>query len=104
VGRSKSRPVVGSQVVEYSGEKGLWSVAEEALLPRGAFGGESSAFGGWGSFAAALLEAVAVAVHLQDVDVVGEAVEQAPVSRSEPRTSVHSWKGRLLVTSVEPRS
>jgi hypothetical protein len=28
------------------------------------------------TFAAALLEAVAVAVHLQDVDVVGEAVEQ----------------------------
>ena len=33
VGRSKSRPVVGSQVVEYSGAKGLWSVAEEALRP-----------------------------------------------------------------------
>jgi hypothetical protein len=39
VGRSKSRPVVGSQVVEYSGEEGRWSVAEAALLPRGAFGG-----------------------------------------------------------------
>jgi putative transposase len=33
VWRSKSRPVVGSQVVEYSGAKGLWSVAEEALRP-----------------------------------------------------------------------
>ena len=42
VGRSKSRPVVGSQVVEYSGEEGRWSVAEAALLPRGAFGGRVS--------------------------------------------------------------
>ena len=24
----------------FSGEKGLWSVAEEALLPRSAFGGD----------------------------------------------------------------
>jgi hypothetical protein len=42
VGRSKSRPVVGSQVVGYSGEEGRWSVAEAALLPRGAFGGRVS--------------------------------------------------------------
>ena len=33
--------------------------------------------GGWISFATALLEAVAVAVHFQDVDVVGEPVEQS---------------------------
>ncbi len=32
--------------------------------------------GRWGTLAAALLEAIAVAVHLQDVDVVGKAVEQ----------------------------
>ena len=38
VWRTKSRPVVGSQVVEYSGEEGRWSVAEAALLPRGASG------------------------------------------------------------------
>ena len=56
------------------------------------------------AFAAALLETVAVAVHLQDVDMMGDAIEQAPVRRSESRTSVHSWKGRLLVTMVEPRS
>jgi len=31
---------------------------------------------GGGAFALALLEAEAVAVHLQDVDVVGEAIEQ----------------------------
>ena len=36
-----------------------------------------SAVGGWISLAAALLEAVAVAVHLQDVDVMGNAVEQS---------------------------
>jgi len=52
----------------------------------------------------ALLEAVALAVHLQDVHVVGEPVSSAPVSRSEPSTSVHSANGRLLVTNVEPRS
>jgi putative SOS response-associated peptidase YedK len=39
VRRSKSRPVDGFEVVEYSGEEGRWSVAEAALLPRGAFGG-----------------------------------------------------------------
>jgi len=27
------------EVVEYAGYKGRWSVAEAALLPRGAFGG-----------------------------------------------------------------
>ena len=31
-----------------------------------------------GSFGAALAEPVAVAVHLKDVDVVGEAVEEGP--------------------------
>ena len=48
----------------------------------------------------AVAEAVAVAVHLQDMDVVGEPVQQ----RSEPNTSVHSSKGRLVVTRMEPRS
>jgi len=57
-------------------EKGLWSVAEEALLRRRCVGGVS-AFGGWISFAAALLEPVPVPVHLQDVDVMGDAVEQS---------------------------
>ena len=56
-----------------SGEKGLWSVAEEAFLPRSAFGGSS--VGGRIPFAAALSEAVTVAVHevafrrLVDVDI-----------------------------------
>jgi len=48
-------------------------------------------------------EAVAVAVHLEDVDVV--LVENgAPVRRSAPNTLVHSSNDRLLVTMVEPRS
>ena len=33
-------------------------------------------FGGWGPFAAALLEAVAVGVHLQDMYVMCEPIEQ----------------------------
>ena len=61
--------------------------------------------GGWISFAAALLETVAVSVHLQDVNVVGKPVEQGrQVSLSEPKTSVHSSKGKLLVTSVDAGS
>ena len=60
----------------FSGEKGLWSVAEESLLPEAALGGAFSAVCGWIPFAAALLEAVAVAVHLQDMHVMSDAVEQ----------------------------
>ena len=52
----------------------------------------------------AVPEAVAVAVHLQDMDVVGERSSSAPVGRSEPNTSVHSSKGRLVVTRMEPGS
>jgi hypothetical protein len=33
--------------------------------------------GGWISFAAALLEAEAVAVHFQDVDMMSKAIEQS---------------------------
>jgi hypothetical protein len=39
VWRSKREPAVGTEQQGFSGEKGLWSVAEEALLPRSAFGG-----------------------------------------------------------------
>ena len=52
----------------------------------------------------ASLEAVAVAVHLQDVDVVGEAVQQGSGEPFGSKTSVHSSKGRLVVTRTEPRS
>ena len=38
--------------------------------------GSISTFGGWHPFSAALLEAVTVAVHLEDMDMVGKAVEQ----------------------------
>jgi len=62
-----------------SEEKGLWSVAEEALLLRSRVGrGGSAVGGGWIPFAAALLESVTVAVHFQDVDMMGDAVEQSP--------------------------
>ena len=54
--------------------------------------------------ALALLEPVAIAIHLEDVDMVGQPVEQRAVSRSEANTLVHSSNGRLLVTMVEPRS
>ena len=57
-----------------------------------------------GNSLSATLEAVALAVHLQDVDVVGEAVQQGPGEPLDPKTSVHSSKGRLVVTRIEPRS
>ena len=66
----------GVKGARWGAAKGLWSVAEEPLLPRGALGGVGSAFRGWISFSAALLEAVAVAVHLENVYMVGEPVEQ----------------------------
>ena len=43
----------------------------------------------------AALEAVALTVHFQDVYVVGERSSSAPVSLSEPNTSVHSSKGEV---------
>ena len=52
----------------------------------------------------AALEAVAFAVHLQDVDVVGGRSSNPPVSRSEPKISVHSSKDRLVLTMMDPRS
>src|ERR1039458_6192123 len=45
--------------------------------PRGAFGGVgSSAFGGRGPFAAAVLEAETVAIHLDNVNMMGKPVQQ----------------------------
>ena len=35
---------------------------------------------------------------------MGEPVQQGTGEALEPSTSVHSWKGRLLVTRVAPRS
>jgi len=54
--------------------------------------------------ALAVFEPVAAAVHLEDVNVMGERSSSAPVRRSEAKMPVHSSKGRLLVTIVEPRS
>ena len=57
------------------------------------------------SVLSATLETVAVAVHLQDVDARWvRRSSNAPVSLSDPKTSVHSSKGRLVVTRIEPRS
>ena len=52
----------------------------------------------------ASLEAVAVAVHFRICTWWVSRSSRAPVSRSEPKTSVHSSKGRLVVTRMEPRS
>jgi hypothetical protein len=51
------------------------------------------------------LQAIALAVHLQNVDMVRQPVEQRSGEplRAEHR-SPHSSKGRLLVTITEPRS
>ena len=51
-----------------------------------------------------MAEAAAVAVHLQDVHVVGEPVQQCAGEAFRSDTSVHSSKGRLVVTRMEPRS
>ena len=58
------------------GECGFWSVAEEAILPAARAWVWGSGVGR-GPLVSALLEAEAVAVHLEDVDVVGEPVEQS---------------------------
>ena len=36
--------------------------------------------------------------------MVGEAVQQSPVRRSEPNNLRHSSNGKLEVTRIEPRS
>jgi hypothetical protein len=46
-----------------------------SILPRGAFGGELSALCGWDSFAASLLEPVAVAMYRPDVDAVRDPIK-----------------------------
>jgi hypothetical protein len=55
----------------------------------------------------ALPEPIALTVHLEDVDVMGEAVEKCTgqaLGAEHTNTLVHSSKGRLLVTMTEPRS
>jgi hypothetical protein len=62
-GRSKREPV--------------WRSKSSPVEVRSAANGKAGLLGvGGGAFSLALLEAEAVAVHLQDVDVVGEAIEQ----------------------------
>ena len=52
----------------------------------------------------ALPEAVAVAVHLQDVDVVGEAVQQGPGQALRAEDLGPLVEGMLVVTMMEPPS
>ena len=52
----------------------------------------------------ALLEAEAIPVHLQDMDMVGEAVEEGPGEVFRAKDLGHSSKGRLEVARIEPRS
>jgi hypothetical protein len=49
-------------------------------------------------------EPEAVAVDLEDANVVGKAIEQLASEALAANTPVHSSKGRLLVTIIEPRS
>jgi hypothetical protein len=56
----------------FRGRQGSGAQLTRPFSPRRVRG---SVVGGWISFAAALLEAVAIAVHLQDVNVVSQAVE-----------------------------
>lgn len=39
---------------------------------------------------------MAFAVHFENMDMMGQAVDGAPVNRSDPNTLVHSSNGRLL--------
>ena len=72
------------------------------MAERGSAEGTSGRRGGRGLAGfLAVFEAIALAVQLQDVDVVGQSIEQPPVSRSDPKISVHSLKGRFEVTSVD---
>ena len=52
----------------------------------------------------AVAEAVALAVHLQDVDVVGEPVQQRAGEAFRPEHLDPLSKGRLVVTGMDPRS
>ena len=51
-----------------------------------------------------MLEAVALPVHLQDVDVVGEAVQQRSGEALRPEDLGPLVEGELVVTRMEPRS
>ena len=65
--------------------------------------GEGSGRQGGSVFASVLTvcEAIAVAVQLEDVDVMGQPVEQRAGEPFRAKVSVHSLKGRFEVTSVD---
>ena len=53
---------------------------------------------------AALIEPIALAIHLEDMDVVGEAVEEGPGEPFRAEDFGLPVEGRLEVTKTEPRS
>jgi hypothetical protein len=61
-------------------------------------------FDGGATTSSRLLEPIAVAVHGQDVDVMGQPVEQYAGETLGPRIDVQSSNGRFEVTMVDPRS
>ena len=73
------------------------------MAERGSAEGTSGRRGGRGLAGfLAVFEARALAVQLQDVDVVGQSIEQrAGQPVRNPKISVHSLKGRFEVTSVD---
>ena len=88
--RSKSGPLwFGEElvpVVHGRDPRAAWTAPQQAKAaarvggacgPTGASGCRSGAFCGF-LFSSALLEAEAFAVHFQDMDVVGQAVQQRP--------------------------
>ena len=52
----------------------------------------------------ALFEAEAIPVHLQDMDMVGEAVEEGPGEPLRAKDFGPLAEGRLEVARIEPRS
>jgi hypothetical protein len=93
-------------VVVFGGEGTLERSGKGAPPPKPRWAGASGVGGGWLSFATASLETVAVAVHLQDVDVMGDALEQcagAPF-RTEDLGPFFEGAGRCSKVSMRGRS
>jgi len=69
VRRSNREPVARNEGV-FRGRRGAGAWRRRSSSPEARVEGQS------GAFAAALFEAVGVGVHLQDVDMMGDAIEQ----------------------------
>ncbi len=99
--RRKSVPAwLGEELVPVVHGRGLWAHGVERMAPPFWW-----PLGLGFVFGFALLEPEALAIHLENVEVMGQAVEErGRPRRSDPKTSVHSSKGKLEVTRIEPRS